>query len=534
MQVMNLINCLLVFLLFCTIGTGCAQMKAGMEDLANQLNKMSFTSHHETVTAAKLNLREEPSTQSHILDILKKGDQLMIRSHEGPWVQVETTSHRIGWVHTAYVTGFTADSPANQSPAQADSQRQEDAAGFTSQDNVAQPVAATSRKITVSSSVPTNPPPANNENFETAVLSTTKTAPHPPTGNLSLKSTAPQKLISQQTRTVAFKCVTEPRERAFTVLIPAGWRIDGGIVRVDPLARGGPAQSIAAKVDFTIKNDPAGTVMERWLPDISWFDPRRSPAGQMGLMPMGSNYMGMTVMPLTAAQNFLSQVVFPRYHPGAGQINIVDSRQLPELSKAYHQAAYKVVPMLAGQLRYDAALIRVTYREGNVRYKEMLVTVIEDMGAAGAGMWSNKLTFFIRAPEKEYARWEPIFAEINHSVRINPIWMAGEVKGQLIRNKILDKTQKEIQRIGREIAEHRYRTNAEIQNDMFLTLTEQEEYVNPYTKEVEIGTNQWNYRWVNGSNDVIYTSSEDYNPNTDPNHQYSGYKRTPIRKRFPQ
>ncbi|MGA8181527.1 MAG: hypothetical protein WB792_15810, partial [Desulfobacterales bacterium] len=136
--------------------------------------------------------------------------------------------------------------------------------------------------------------------------------------------------------------------------------------------------------------------------------------------------------------------------------------------------------------------------------------------------------------ENEYARWEPIFAEINHSVRINPTWKAGEVRGQLIRYKILDKTQKEIQRIGREIAEHRYRSNAEIQNDMFLTLMEQEEYVNPYTKEVEIGTNQWNYRWVNEINDVIYTGNENYNPNTDPNHPYSGYKRTPIRKRFPQ
>jgi hypothetical protein len=331
--------------------------------------------------------------------------------------------------------------------------------------------------------------------------------------------------------TAAFRRAVEPRERAFTLLIPAGWRIEGGIVRVDPLAQGGPAQSIAAKVDFTIKKDSAGTVMERWLPDVAWFDARRSPAGQMGLMPMGSNYMGMTVMPLTSAANFLGQVIFPQYHRGARQIRIVESRQLPELSKAYHLAAYKVVPMLAGQMRYDAALIRVTYSENNIRYKEMLVAVIEDMGAAGAGMWSNKLTFFIRAPENEYAAWEPIFAEINHSVRINPVWMAGEVRGQLIRNKILDKTQKEIQRIGREIAENRYRTNSEIQNDMFLTLMGQEEYVNPYTKEVEIGTNQWNYRWVNESNDVIYTSNEDYNPNIDPNHQYSGYKRTPTRKR---
>jgi len=140
----------------------------------------------------------------------------------------------------------------------------------------------------------------------------------------------------------------------------------------------------------------------------------------------------------------------------------------------------------------------------------------------------------MRAPVAEYARWEPIFAVINHSVRMNPTWVAGEIKGQMIRNKILDKTQKEIQRIGREIAEHRYRTNAEIQNDMFLTLMGQEEYVNPYTKEIEIGTDKWKYRWVNEGGDIIYTDKEEYNPNVDINLKRSDYKRTPIRKRFGQ
>ena len=99
---------------------------------------------------------------------------------------------------------------------------------------------------------------------------------------------------------------------------------------------------------------------------------------------------------------------------------------------------------------------------------------------------------------------------------------------------ILDKTQKEIQRIGREITEHRYRTNAEIQNDMFLTLMGQEEYVNPYTKEIEIGTDKWKHRWINESGDVIYTDDEYYNPNTDVHLNRSDYKRTPIRKRFQQ
>ena len=68
---------------------------------------------------------------------------------------------------------------------------------------------------------------------------------------------------------------------------------------------------------------------------------------------------------------------------------------------------------------------------------------------------------------------------------------------------------------------------------MFLTLTEQEEYVNPYTNEIEVGTNQWQHRWVNESGDVIYTDNESYDPNVDINLNRSDFKRSKIRKRFP-
>ena len=69
---------------------------------------------------------------------------------------------------------------------------------------------------------------------------------------------------------------------------------------------------------------------------------------------------------------------------------------------------------------------------------------------------------------------------------------------------------------------------------MFLTLTDQEEYVNPFTSKVEPGSNQWRHRWMNESGDVIYTNDETYDPRTDVNLNRTDFKRTPIRKRFPQ
>jgi len=65
-----------------------------------------------------------------------------------------------------------------------------------------------------------------------------------------------------------------------------------------------------------------------------------------------------------------------------------------------------------------------------------------------------------------------------------------------------------MQRIEQQITEHRQKTNAEIHNDMFLTLTDQEEYVNPFTNGVKMGSNQWKHRWENEAGDIIYTNDD--------------------------
>jgi len=333
-------------------------------------------------------------------------------------------------------------------------------------------------------------------------------------------------------KTAVFQRVSEPKEQAFTLLIPKGWQSEGGIFRVNPTAQGGPSQSIAAKLDFAVKKDRQGSVMIRWLPDMLYYDARMSPAGQMGLFPPGSNYQGMTVYPMMSALQFLSQIVFPYAHPQAGNVQITDQKQLPKVARQFQQNTSRTIP--GSTFSYDAALMTVTYRENGVNYEEKMVTVIENWGQLGAGMWGNKETFIVRTPKGKFSKWEPVFSIIQNSVKLNFKWLAGEMRGQQYRTGVVREVQRQTQDIERQITQHRQKTNAEINNDMFLTLTEQEEYVNPYTKEVEMGSNQWKHRWINESGDVIYTDKESYDPNTDIHLNRSDYKRTAIRKRFPQ
>lgn len=78
----------------------------------------------------------------------------------------------------------------------------------------------------------------------------------------------------------------EPKEAALSILLPAGWIAEGGVVRIDP--RLGPTNSVGAKIDVTVKKDRAGSIKIHWLPNFTYQDPRPL----MGLFRVGSNYMG--------------------------------------------------------------------------------------------------------------------------------------------------------------------------------------------------------------------------------------------------
>lgn len=332
-------------------------------------------------------------------------------------------------------------------------------------------------------------------------------------------------------RTVAFQRVMEPRENAFSLLVPRGWSVAGGIVRVDPSAAGGPANAIEAKLDMAVLKDPAGTVMLRRFPAVYYTAMTGSPAARMGLFPPGSNYMGMTVYPKPSALDYLSTLLFPRLHPDARSVRVVESRPLPEMARKCQERA-QAVPLLGVRFLYDAAVLIAEYDEGGARYREVLFTFIEDRGPAFQGQWCNRETFQCRAPAEELDSWVPVFGIIAGSVKPNLQWVRGEVRGVIERNKIAGATQAEIERIGREIAEHRRKTNAEIHNDMFLTLTGQEEYVNPYTGQTERDTDRYRHRWVNESGDIVLSNDESYDPNVDVHLNRSDYRRTAVRPRF--
>jgi len=283
-----------------------------------------------------------------------------------------------------------------------------------------------------------------------------------------------------QAEVVHFRKVAEPNEGAFTVLIPSGWKINGGIVRVNPITAGGPLNSIAAKLDVSISSADGRTVLH-WFPEMNYIDMRGQPA--QPLFRPGSNYNGAVVWPKANAAAYLQQVVIPKSHQRGANVRVTGTYPLPKVAASYQQVVQRM--QLPIQFQFDAALIVAEYQEGGVAWQEALYTAVQDWGPAGSGLWTNKDTFSVRTSDGTLEKLGRVITVILQSVELNPKWVEGEIRGQIKRNEIAIRTQEEIQRLDREIVEHRRRTNSEINNQMYHNRMGTDEYVNPHTKKVE-------------------------------------------------
>jgi len=319
-------------------------------------------------------------------------------------------------------------------------------------------------------------------------------------------------------QTYYFKRMNEPRENALSLLVPKGWMIDGGAIRLLSDQVAGANNMVDCKFDMAVRSDVAGKVMIRWLPEMLCIDQANAWGN-----PEGAVFNNTLVRRKRTPQNFILEVAIPYAHPEATGVSVVSGKPMPALAAKYQMAVDPAVKAVTN-MSYQACVLEFSYTERGVKYSERMVAVIEDYGYNGGGLWKNRETFLIRAPYGELAKWEPVLSVIQNSGIWSMAWITAEINNQRKRAGQIVATQQEIQAIDKAIADSRRNTYSEINKDMYLTLTEQNEYKNPFTGNTEVDTDSWKNRWVNSNGDIIYSNQQNYDPNHDPNLNVSGFK----------
>jgi hypothetical protein len=362
-----------------------------------------------------------------------------------------------------------------------------------------------------------SPAPTNPSESPAAPASTT-----PASGGASTKNM----------KTLMMQRTWEPREQAFSFLLPRGWTMEGGVFNVNPLQMNGPGNTTTPKCDLTVKADARGTAMLRWAPSWNYADLSLAPAG-WGLFRPGMHYQGMPVRPIVNARQFLTELL-KSMRPQATDIKIVAEDPLPEVAGAYARQAEPINQNLRkmglAPTRFEALALVVEYREAGEHFREVLSTTIAD-ARSGAFMWSNDDTITFRTPVSRFEDWKPALDTLRASRQPNPQWVAAVTKASGERAKAALETQRYIANVASQIVENRRRTHAEIRHEQWLFISGQEEYTNPFNGQTERDTSYYGYRWVNNQGDTIYTDENSFDPNTIEEYKTREWKRTPIRRR---
>jgi hypothetical protein len=201
--------------------------------------------------------------------------------------------------------------------------------------------------------------------------------------------------------------VQEPMEGAYRVMIPEGWGWRGGVDRNNIGGSG--------RTQFSTGRDAQGTVMAA-VPNYQW----NYMDGFGGFFPMPGSPPSMRFMP---AAQFIQQVLVKQmrqYHPDVQVESVVERLDWAEYSQ-FDLARNGYMP---GMFDVSVAIITAVYTENGLRLREK--SRVGVMRQRGIPMWSAIMDMTYRAPENEFAGWEPVLAGIVFSQEINPQWKAGE------------------------------------------------------------------------------------------------------------
>jgi hypothetical protein len=284
-------------------------------------------------------------------------------------------------------------------------------------------------------------------------------------------NTATQKPGIQSDKSIVFHRAEEPNEKAFSFLIPEGWKISGGITRINPNAYSEQANSNGAKLYMKLVSPDEKTSIG-WLPDNRFFDKDRfksektkekSPHNKM-------NHNNLESMPVLSPEDFILQVAVPFAHPHAQNIQRIDTLPLKNLAENYRQLSLKL--QSSNTPNYSASIVTLQYSENGVSFLEKMVCVIEDSGSKGSGLWGNKETWYIRAETGEFSKMAPVLSKIGESFRFNQIWLEKETKNQHINDRIEMNNQPDIRAIGKEISEHKTSAMKEIIQKMYESISD--------------------------------------------------------------
>ncbi|HEV8131421.1 MAG TPA: hypothetical protein VGQ81_09215 [Acidobacteriota bacterium] len=296
----------------------------------------------------------------------------------------------------------------------------------------------------------------------------------------------------------------DPREKAFSLKVPAGWSINGGAFRfaavdVRPAWEAGSPEG-DIRVTGGDAEIPAFTVP--------------SPLLEMGGLHEGSWYsLGYGVQTMirrfTSGADFVREYVLQKVARGYSDVNFTEVRDRPEAVRAINKV-YAQFGQVELSARLSAGDASFTCRKNGQLFSGYYFAATQLVQHQSGGLWNVEKLFGYVAPAAKVEQAQAVLPTMVQSFEINSDWAA--MQQGVVRNvtTIVSRTQAEISKIMADTFEYQQKAREPGLEGFSKATLGVEDVVNPNTGEKFRVQSGFDHYWKNPRGQILGTQTDTY------------------------
>jgi hypothetical protein len=283
---------------------------------------------------------------------------------------------------------------------------------------------------------------------------------------------------------------TDPAEQAFTLQVPEGWNVEGGLVRrssVEPVA----------DVDVT-SGDQRIFIGDGQLPTFAEPNPTLESTG----FTEGSTYSpGYGVQ--MVVRSFMEGGDFARAYVEQGYAGCEGAQVTGGRDRADAAEAVNSIQQQGGVISQRLSMGEVEFACGDGKKGYLLAGTMLTASQAGGSQWSVSFLYGYTAPEGKAKDARATLGRVVASLKLNPQWVQSQQQLTGDVSKIVADTHQEISDIVSETYENTQKVQDEVYRDWSNAILGNTDVVDPETGEAWKIASGHNYYWRRDGSDVI-------------------------------
>jgi hypothetical protein len=288
----------------------------------------------------------------------------------------------------------------------------------------------------------------------------------------------------------------EPYQQAFYILIPKGWKAEGGMIP------SGMQWNVVDLVENNIRfrvSSSDGKSFFGWYPRFYFQDPRVISQNSGGILQpqAGQVLNGCWLYPYLNVAEYVQYIVF-------GQLSANEFQNPRIIGNVVPAPELKPwVPKIATRADYGYVNFECTI-DGVPMYGRLYSINYEIQGI----IWTTVGTFGWLAPKSRWQQDERVMELCLRSFKLNPAWVKKASEASQYRAQRYHQVIQEMQRIDSEINQHQNQTRSDIQEEFYKVMTEQIETFDPESGKMKY-LPMYNHAYTDGQGHYFLRDYDD-------------------------